>query len=194
MVESQVSWAEGQSLATYFANRKQYINLRDAHWASTQESAQHVALKVDQVLWVAAPDGDINLTSASMAPTERTVEIQLDGGLLLRAGLLIAARQRLSDYLESTQQFIPITSAQLLRSGRPPKKVNVTLGDIVLNQQAIQAVWEIVAHAPEATDPTGPSGTQTPDESSLSGTPEPADSPDSGDAADSGHLGDFGGI
>ncbi len=145
MVEAQVSWAEGQSLATYFANRKQYINLRGAHWASTQEDAQHVALKVDQVLWVAAPDGDITLTSASMAPTERMVEIQLDGGLLLRAGLLIAARQRLSDYMESTQQFIPMAKAQLLRSGRPPKKVNVTLGDIVLNQHAIQAVWEVAA-------------------------------------------------
>lgn len=150
MVESQVSWAEGQSLATYFANRKHYVNLRGAHWASTQEDAEHVALKVDQVLWVAAPDGDITLTSASMAPTERMVEIQLDGGLLLRAGLLIAARQRLSDYLESTQQFIPMASAQLLRSGRPPKRVNVTLGDIVLNQHAIQAVWEVSAAPLEA--------------------------------------------
>lgn len=153
MVEAQVSWAEGQSLATYFANRKQYVNLRGAHWASTQEDAEHVALKVDQVLWVAAPDGNITLTSASMAPTERTVEIQLDGGLLLRAGLLIAAKQRLSDYLESTQQFIPMSNAQLLRSGRPPKKVNVTLGDIVLNQQAIQAVWELAATAAEAVAP-----------------------------------------
>jgi hypothetical protein len=150
MVEAQVSWAEGQSLATYFANRKQYVNLRGAHWASTQEDAQHVALKVDQVLWVAAPDGDIAMTSASMTPTERTVEIQLDGGLLVRAGLLIAARQRLSDYLESTQQFIPMSHAQLLRSGRPPKKVNVTLGDIVLNQQAIQAVWEITSQVADA--------------------------------------------
>lgn len=150
MVEAQVSWAEGQSLATYFANRKQYVNLRGAHWASTQEDAQHVALKVDQVLWVAAPDADITLTSASMAPTERTVEIQLDGGLLLRAGLLIAARQRLSDYLESAHQFIPMAAAQLLRSGRPPKRVNVTLGDIMLNQQAIQAVWEVSAAPIEA--------------------------------------------
>jgi hypothetical protein len=150
MVEAQVSWAEGQSLATYFANRKQYVNLRGAHWASTQEDAQHVALKVDQVLWVAAPDADITLTSASMAPTERMVEIQLDGGLLLRAGLLIAARQRLSDYLESVQQFIPMANAQLLRSGRPPKRVNVTLGDIVLNQHAIQAVWEVNAAPLEA--------------------------------------------
>lgn len=143
MVEAEVSFGDGQSLATYFANRKQYVNLRGAHWASTQEDAQHVALKVDQVLWVAAPDGDISLTSASLPPSQRVVEIQLDGGLLLRAGLLIANQQRLSDYLESVQQFIPVTAAQLLRSGRPPKKVNVTLGDIVLNQQAIQAVWEV---------------------------------------------------
>ena len=154
MVEAQVSFGDGQSLATYFANRKQYVNLRGAHWASTQEDAQHVALKVDQVLWVAAPDGDISLTSASMPPSQRVVEIQLDGGLLLRAGLLIASQQRLSDYLESVQQFIPVTGAQLLRSGRPPKKVNVTLGDIVLNQQAIQAVWEVEAQAESAQPPS----------------------------------------
>jgi hypothetical protein len=34
-------------------------------------------------------------------------------------------------------------NAQLLRSGRPPKQVNVHLGDVVLNQDAIQAVWEV---------------------------------------------------
>jgi hypothetical protein len=158
MVEAEVSFGDGQSLATYFANRKQYVNLRGAHWASTQEDAQHVALKVDQVLWVAAPDGDISLTSASLPPSQRVVEIQLDGGLLLRAGLLIANQQRLSDYLESVQQFIPVTAAQLLRSGRPPKKVNVTLGDIVLNQQAIQAVWEVESQ-PETAQAPNPSGT-----------------------------------
>ncbi|MEO5509643.1 MAG: hypothetical protein ABIV28_07405 [Longimicrobiales bacterium] len=145
MIEATVSWAEGQSLATYFANRKQYVNLIGAHWASTQEQAEHVALKVDQVLWVAAPDGDISLTSASVVPLERTVEIQLDGGLLVRAGMLIAAKQRLTDYMESAQQFVPLTGAQLLRSGRPPKKVNVTLGNIMLNQHAIQALWEILS-------------------------------------------------
>ncbi|HEX6693598.1 MAG TPA: hypothetical protein VF035_02730 [Longimicrobiales bacterium] len=159
MVEAQVSFGDGQSLATYFANRKQYVNLRGAHWASTQEDAQHVALKVDQVLWVAAPDGDISLTSASLPPSQRVVEIQLDGGLLLRAGLLIANQQRLSDYLESVQQFIPVTAAQLLRSGRPPKKVNVTLGDIVLNQQAIQAVWEVESQP--STEERQPATTST---------------------------------
>jgi hypothetical protein len=40
-----------------------------------------------------------------------------------------------------------MTRAQLLRSGRPPKQVNITLGDIVLNQRAVQAVWEVGVQA-----------------------------------------------
>jgi hypothetical protein len=42
-------------------------------------------------------------------------------------------------------------NAQLMRSGRPPKKVNVELGGVVLNQEAIQAVWEIDAQSAAET-------------------------------------------
>lgn len=143
MVEAQVSFGEGQSLATYFANRRTYLNLRATHWASTQEDIDHVVLRVDQVLWVAAPENDIPLTNASGHAQQRVVELQLDGGLLVRAGLLLGAQQRLSDVLESSGLFIPLMGAQLLRSGRPPKQVNVHLGDVVLNQEAIQAMWEL---------------------------------------------------
>jgi hypothetical protein len=82
------------------------------------------------------------LISGTISTQPREVEIQLDGGLLVRAGLVIGEGQRLSDYLESQPQFLAVREAQLLRSGRPPKEVNVTLGDIVLNQIAVQAVWE----------------------------------------------------
>lgn len=145
MVEAQISLAEGQALMQYFASRKQYVNLRGARWASTGDNVRHAVLKVEQVLWAAAMDGDIPLLSANIATAPREVEIQLDGGLLVRAGLIIGEGQRLSDYLESQQQFLPVRNAQLLRSGRPPKEVNVALGDIVLNQAAVQAVWEIDA-------------------------------------------------
>jgi hypothetical protein len=152
MVEATVSLADGQALASYFANRKSYINLRGAHWAGTGDEVAHAVLKVEQVLWASAPEGGIPLTSASGTPGDRDVEIQLDGGLLVRGGLILSERQRLSDYLESSMQFIPIHNAQLLRSGRPPKKVNVHLGDIVLNQDAIQAVWEVTRPAPGGID------------------------------------------
>lgn len=144
MVEATVSLAEGQALASYFANRKAYVNLRGAHWAGTGEDIAHAALRVDQVLWSASPDGDIPLTNA-VSRGGRLVEIQLDGGLLVHGALMLSEQQRLSDYLESAGQFVPMLHAQLLRSGRPPKKVNVNLGDIVLNQDAVQAVWEVEA-------------------------------------------------
>lgn len=150
MVEATISLSEGQSLHQYFANRKQYVNLRGAKWASSDETVKHVALKIDQVLWAASLDNDIPLINAMAQNQPRDVEIQLDGGLLVRAGLNVGDGQRLSDYLESQAQFIPVRGAQLLRSGRPPKEVNVALGDIVMNQAAVQAVWELAAQqAPE---------------------------------------------
>ncbi|MGQ0562022.1 MAG: hypothetical protein ACT443_09130 [Gemmatimonadota bacterium] len=155
MVEATISLAEGQSLTQYFANRKQYVNLRAAKWASSNEHIKHSVLKIDQVLWAAALDHDIALINAMAQNQPREVEIQLDGGLLVRAGLSIGEGQRLSDYLESQPQFIPVRSALLLRSGRPPKEVNVALGDVVLNQAAVQAMWELAVQAaaePEAAE------------------------------------------
>lgn len=154
MVEATISLSPGQSLTTWLANRKSYVNLRGAQWASasTNDNVKHVVLRVQQVLWAASVDSDIPLLTASQLPAPRQVEIQLEGGLLLRGGLNIGEKQRLSDYLESQAQFIPVRNALLLRSGRPPKEVNVTLGDVVLNQEAVQAVWELDAQTQEEID------------------------------------------
>ena len=152
MLEATVGLAEGQALASYFANRKSYVSLRAAHWTGTGDDVKHAVLKVEQVLWAASLDRDIPLTNASAAGTGRAVEMQLDGGLLLRGTLMIGDQQRLSDYLEIASPFVPVMDAQLLRSGRPPKKVNVELGGVVLNQEAIQAVWEIDAQQAAAHD------------------------------------------
>lgn len=142
MVEANVSLAEGQSLTSWLTNRRSYVNLQDAQWAGSADRVQHASLRVHQVLWAASVDQDIPLSGASNPPAPRSVEIQLEGGLLLRAGVSIGERQRLSDFLETQTSFLPVRAASLLRSGRPPKEVNVILGDIVLNQDAIQAVWE----------------------------------------------------
>ena len=150
MIEATIGLNEGQSLTQYFASRKQYVNLRAAKWASSSDVTKHAVLKIDQVLWAAALDNDIPLINAMAQNAPREVEVQLDGGLLVRAGLNVGEGQRLIDYLESQPQFVPMRSAQLLRSGRPPKEVNVSLGDIVLNQVAIQAVWEMAAQKPGA--------------------------------------------
>ncbi|HSL68788.1 MAG TPA: hypothetical protein VK864_01035 [Longimicrobiales bacterium] len=141
-VEASINLAENQTLASWLLNSRSYVNLRGAEWG-TNGRVKHAALKISQVLWALPMDHDIPLVATAPQPHPRPVEIQLEGSLVLRAGLNIGARQRLSDYLESQGQFIAVRSASLLRSGRPPKQVNVTLGDIVLNQEAVQAIWEI---------------------------------------------------
>jgi hypothetical protein len=149
MIEATVTFAEGQSLASFFTHRKSYLTLRDAVWATTGERVENAALKVEQVLWAAAVDGDVALSQVSAAAGGRSIELQLDGGLLLRARLTVSHQQRIGDYLEAASRFLPLLDAQLLRSGRPPRPVNVMLGDIVLNQDGIQAAWE--AEAPTLT-------------------------------------------
>lgn len=158
MIEANVSVADGQSLTSYFSNRKSYVNLRGAHWAGANDDVMHAVLRVDQLLWAASPDSDIALVNASGVAKKREVELQLEGGLLVRGMLHMGEQQRLSDFLETTGVFIPVHDAKLLRSGRPPKKVNVQLGGVVVNQAAIQAVWEAAAEeglAPVAEVPSG---------------------------------------
>jgi hypothetical protein len=142
MVDGHVSLAERQSLASFLTTRKSYINLLDARWHGAGENARHIALRVDQLLWAAAPDGDVPLLGAAQPLEPRIVEIQTDGGLVIRAGITLGTQQRLSDYLEAAGPFIPLHGAVHLRSGRPPKETNVRLGDVMLNQAWVQAVWE----------------------------------------------------
>jgi hypothetical protein len=143
VVEADAGFAEGQALATYFGHRRNFLSLRDTQWESTRERIPHAMLRVDQVLWVSAINGDVPLTSASGG--QRQVELQLDGGMRVRGGILLGLRQRVSDALESAGPFIALTGAQLMKSGKALKEVNVELGDVVLNQHAIQALWELDA-------------------------------------------------
>ena len=146
MVEAHVALAEGQSLTSCMTHRKTYINLQAALWQSTGETVDHAVLKIEHVLWAAAPDGDVQLVNAALSQRPRAVDLQLDGGLQLRAGLNTGDRQRLGDYLESAGMFVPLRDTVLLRSGRPARRANVVLGDIVVNQAAIQSMWEVSAN------------------------------------------------
>jgi hypothetical protein len=152
MVEASVAVAHGQSLSSCLTHRKSYVNLQDTQWSSTGERIEHAVLKIEQVLWAAAVDTDVPLVNAALA-VPRAVDLQLDGGLHVRAGLNTGDRQRLGDYLESAGPFIPLRGAVLLQSGRPPRRTNVVLGDVVVNQAAIQAVWEVSSTAPGFAPP-----------------------------------------
>jgi hypothetical protein len=135
---------EGQTLATYLATRTRYVNLTQIDWLGTGEVVPHMALKVDTVLWAASRDGDVPLTNAVTGSGARRVDVELEGGYLVSAGLFVGETQRLSDYLQSAPAFIPLRDAGLRPRNKP-------LGDIVVNQEAIQVVREVVAQESAAT-------------------------------------------
>ncbi|MEJ2678242.1 MAG: hypothetical protein P8174_04095 [Gemmatimonadota bacterium] len=70
------------------------------------------------------------------------MELELEGGYVLGAGLLLMEHQRLSDYLQSAPPFVPLRDTTLLPRGR-------SLGDIVVNQESIQVVREIRNMTPD---------------------------------------------
>lgn len=126
----------GQYLSTYLASRNRYVNLTGATWLGTGEEVPHMALKVDNVLWAASTDGDLPLTSPRAAASARRVEVELEGGYMIAAGLLLVDSQRLTDYLQSAPPFVPLREAELQPRGK-------ALGDVVVNQHAVQLVREI---------------------------------------------------
>jgi hypothetical protein len=155
MAEAFALLPEGLSLNSYLANRRGYIHLLELAWQPSAERVGFAVLRTDQVLYAAATDGDVPLVNAVPAAVAHGVELLVEGGLFVRAGLMMGPRQRLGDFLESAGPFVPLVDAVLLRSGRPPRSHNVTWGDIVLNQGAIQAVWETKSWTPQTERPAG---------------------------------------
>jgi hypothetical protein len=144
----------GQTLSTYLASRNRYVNLTAIEWVGTGETVGHMALKVDTILWAASQDGDLPLTGAIPSAASRRVDVELEGGYLIAAGLLLVDHQRLSDYLQSAPGFVPLRTAQLRPRGKE-------LGDIAVNHQAIQVVREVEAgDAPDPDTLEDPSATQ----------------------------------
>jgi hypothetical protein len=133
---------DGLSLHSYLANRRGYIHLIQPTWQPLHERVEFAVLRTDQILYAAALDSDVPLVSVVPAANAHGIELLVEGGLFIRAGLMLGPRQRLGDFLASAGPFVPLVGAMLLRSGRPPRDHNVFWGDVVLNQNAVQAAWE----------------------------------------------------
>lgn len=142
LVEGFAHMPESLTLAAYLANRRGYLHLLDLRWQPSGESAPFAVVRVGQLLYAAATNGEVPLVSSVPGTAPHPVELLLEGGLYVQGGMVLGPRQRLSDYLESVGAFVPVVGAELQRSGRPPRRQNVHWGDIVVNQDAIQAVWD----------------------------------------------------
>ena len=141
ILEGKVYAAEGQFLPACLGNRKGWVNLTAVHFLNTGEKLPHIAVQTNRILWASSPNGEIPLMSYAPALQPRKVEMQVEGGLTLRGQLNLAPRQRLSDYLAAYGDFIPLRDANLI-----PGDVNI--GDIAVNQEAIQRLRELNAEGP----------------------------------------------
>jgi hypothetical protein len=142
LVEGSANMPKGITLTAYLANRRGYLRLVDLRLHPSGGAAAFAVVRVSHLLYAAAANADVPLASATPAARPHPVELLLDGGLFVRGGILLGPRQRLSDYLESAGNFVPVTGAELLRSDRQQSSTNVLWGDIVVNQDAIQAAWD----------------------------------------------------
>ena len=148
LAEAYALLPDGLSLSSYLANRRGYLHLLDVQWQPSAERIEFAVLRTAQVMYASAVDVGVPLVNTVPAAVAHGVDVLVEGGLFLRGGLMLSPRQRLGDFLEAAGPFVPLLGVTLLRSGRPPRDHNVTWGDIVLNQDAIQAVWETDEWAP----------------------------------------------
>ena len=146
VLEGNVGLGVGSSLIALLASRKGYVSLTDAQWSGLPDTFPHMVLRVGQVLLASAPAGDVPLVNAHMAETA-TTELQIEGGILIRGGLLMAPHQRLGDYLDSAGPFVALQHAVMLRSRQTGKPMEAALGDVAVSQSVIEAAWESTAPA-----------------------------------------------
>ena len=141
LIDGVATVPEGMTLAAWLNRKRRHVAVVDARWTPTGERVAFAVIRLGQLLYACAPDGDI-AHAAPTTPTSRHVELLLEGGLFVRGALPLSEGQRIGDYLDAAGAFLPLSDAVLMRSGRPPRDANVKWRDIALNHEAVQAMWE----------------------------------------------------
>ena len=136
LVDGLLLAAEGTHLPSVLGNRKGWVNLTNVHFLNTGEKLPHIAVQTNRILWAASLNQDITLLPVTQGASARSVEIQLEGGVVLRGELSLAQNQRLSDYVGAFGDFIPLRDARLLPGGH-------IVGDVAVNREAIERLREI---------------------------------------------------
>jgi hypothetical protein len=149
-IVGNVYLAEGQDLVLYLGSRKSgWINLVGVEASGMYDELNHAVFQTHQVLWASPIDNSVPLVHTLPSAVARKVEAVLEDGRVLRAGLFALTGQRLSDFLHTFGDFIPLVEVRLLPTGD-------LLGDLAVNRTAIRFLAETGA------PPSRPTPTSTP--------------------------------
>jgi hypothetical protein len=139
-MEGDIHIPEGQPLLHFLGMKRHFLNLtsvRPAGAPDEVEPIEHLSLRLSNLVWVVPLEETLFLSSASApATTSRAVELQLVDGLTLTVTLSIAEEQRMSDYLDANQGFVPLWSARLQEGGEVIERMAV-------GHEAILAIREL---------------------------------------------------
>lgn len=131
--------AGGSTILEFLSAKSHFLNLTDVRSEIAGSPAQlhHLGVRLAEVSWIQPLDEALHLTSASLPTDEaREVELHVAGGVVLHVLLHIAPETRLSDYLDSTTSFIPLTAARVVHTGD-------VMDRVALNHAAVLTVREL---------------------------------------------------
>lgn len=145
-LEGVIHVPDGQPLLHFLGMKRYFVNLTDVLGSDSGDSesaVEHLSLRLSNLVWMIPLDEMLHISTAPPpADSSRTVELQLVDGLTLRVTLNISSEQRMSDYLDSNQGFLPLWKARVLGTSEFIERLAV-------NHEAILAIREL---GNEATD------------------------------------------
>jgi len=150
MLEGQIHIGEDQALVPYLNGRRGgWMSVTRAHRPKLSEAPGHLIVQSEHVVMATAPDGDVQIATAPPSGVEeRSVEVVLLGGRILRGFVSAAAQQRLSDYVSAqTGKFMWLQRASLMPDGRP-------LGDMALHMGSIEILKDLRETGPIEESPS----------------------------------------
>jgi hypothetical protein len=150
MVEGHILIGEDQALVPYLNGRRGgWMNVTRAHRPKLGEAPAHIIVQSEHIIMATAPDHDVQIATAPPSGVEeRSVEVVLLGGKIVRGFVNAAAQQRLSDYIGAqTGKFMWLQRASLMPDGR-------MLGDMALHMGAIEILKDLRETAPIEESPS----------------------------------------
>ena len=132
---------EGQPLLQFLGLRKHFLNLTEVRPVDATENEtalEHLSVRISNVVWVIPMDGTLHMSGASSPlNSNRSVELRLVDAVTLNVSLNIAREQRMTDYMDSNDDFIPLWNARVASS------VAEVIERLVVNHTAILAIREM---------------------------------------------------
>lgn len=151
-IEGEVHVPDGQALVGFLGTRKHFLNLTSVSGmpgSAEDQSIPHLAVRVDQVVWIRPLDSDLALSTV-VGPNARPrgVRLILVGGRGLSVKMRISSEQRLTDFFDSNTGFIPLYDALL--DGE-----EMTMPELAVNHRAIMALQELTDTDPKMSRGSG---------------------------------------